>query len=387
MFGLLCQRFGVRNRLLSSLCHQRWRVSPSTIDWAVKHASESHSVHPTVQKLIVPIKENLISFCELYCHSKQELDEADQELDPVLDFQYLNEIKKNNEKEVDDLYARFDVDYLLLSLYDPQESHTEVLIEFRPGVGGNEACLFTRDLVNMYQKFSGNMGWDFTPLEDDETTLGGAKFFLAEIKGDNVWSIMQHEGGVVRVQRIPVTDSKGKMQTSSASITVLPKLKKVDFVLNPSDLKFEFKRSPGPGGQSVNTSNSACRITHIPSKISVNASAHNNLADNKELAMHLLQSRLADIAAAEHEQLISDKKKAQVTSRNRSDKCRTFNFMENRVVDHRTGASGDAWAMIENAEGLYEMAEELRRLRWEVKIKSVEEALEKAKKEVEIQTQ
>jgi len=225
---------------------------------------------------------------------------------------------------------------VLLLPRDPNDDRN-VIVEVRGAEGGEEANLFARDLFEMYRTFATRQGWTFEVLSASPSELGGYVEVTFLLKGDAVWSRMKHEAGPHRVQRVPVTESQGRIHTSSATVTVLPEAEEVDIVLDPNDLQFDVYRSSGPGGQSVNTTDSAVRVTHKPTGLVVSMQDEKSQLQNKERALKVLRSRLLRMEQDRQAAELSDARRSQVGGGGRSEKIRTYNFKENRVSDHRIG--------------------------------------------------
>ncbi|WP_328461872.1 peptide chain release factor 1 [Actinoplanes sp. NBC_00393] len=226
---------------------------------------------------------------------------------------------------------------------DPNDAK-DAIIEIKAGEGGQESALFAGDLLRMYTRYAERRGWVVEVIDSQESDLGGVKDISVAVKtrgvpegGHGVWSRMKWEGGVHRVQRVPVTESQGRIHTSAAGVLVLPEAEEVDVQIEPGDLRIDVFRSSGPGGQSVNTTDSAVRITHLPTGTVVSCQNEKSQLQNKESAMRILRSRLMAVAQEAADAAAGDARKAQVRTVDRSERVRTYNFPQNRITDHRIG--------------------------------------------------
>ena len=279
---------------------------------------------------------------------------ADEEADAELVEMANAEIEELSKKQEEAEHAL----KLLLLPKDSDDSRNAIL-EVRAGTGGDEAALFGSDLFAMYQRFAAQQGWRFEVMEISETGIGGYKEATANISGQDVFARLKYESGVHRVQRVPETEAGGRIHTSAATVAVLPEAQDVDIDINESDLRVDVFRASGPGGQSVNTTDSAVRITHLPTGIMVSQQDEKSQHKNRAKAMKILRARLYDAERARQQAERAASRKGQVGSGDRSERIRTYNFPQGRVTDHRINLTLYKLDKILNGEALDEVVEAL----------------------------
>lgn len=312
--------------------------------------------------------EDIVTKYRAYKSAQEQLSEnkemlSDGDLDPDMKELFQEDVKKL-EGEVEKIKDEIQI---LLIPKDPHDGKN-VFVEIRGGAGGDEAALFAHSLFRMYNKYAEDQRWKVEMMSVNETDIGGFKEVVFMVKGQGVYSKLKYESGVHRVQRVPETESQGRVHTSTATVAIMPEVDDVDVQINEKDLRIDVYRSSGNGGQSVNTTDSAVRITHIPSGIVISMQDEKSQLKNKEKAMQVLKARLFEEAERERNQAISDERRSQVGTGDRSERIRTYNYPQGRVTDHRIGLTlyrleafldGDLDEMI-NALTAYDQSEKLK---------------------------
>ncbi len=314
--------------------------------------------HSSLQPLVLKYRE----YKQLKSHHAQNLQVIAEESGE------LKHMALEENKELEVSLGKIEQDLKVLLLPKDPNDERNIILEIRAGAGGDEAGIFAGDLFKMYSKFADVQGWRIEILSSSSNDVGGMKEIIALITGSYVYSKLKHESGVHRVQRVPKTETQGRVHTSTVTVAVLPEADEVEVHIDPNDLRIDVFRSSGPGGQSVNTTDSAVRVTHLPTNMVVVCRDEKSQHKNKSKALKVLTSRLLEKKQQEQHDRISADRLGQVGSGDRSEKIRTYNFPQGRVTDHRVGVtvhqidafmSGDIGEMIAALTAFYQ-AEQLK---------------------------
>ena len=292
-----------------------------------KYAKELSELEPIVKKF------------QEYQQVKKSIAESKELLNESSSDEELRELAKLELSEMEDKVEPLEEELKVLLLPKDPNDEKNVILEIRAGTGGDEAALFGADLFRMYSRYAERRGWKTELMEMNETGIGGIKEAVLLIKGKGAYSRLKYESGAHRVQRVPETESSGRVHTSAATVAVLPEVDEVEVNLNPNDVRVDVYRSSGNGGQSVNTTDSAVRLTHIPTGTVVTCQDEKYQIKHKDKAFKVLAARLYDVMIREQTDEISQQRKSQVGSGDRSERIRTYNFPQGRVSDHRTGVT------------------------------------------------
>lgn len=282
----------------------------------------------------------MTKFKELYTtlqQAEEQKAEAEALVDDVADDPEMAELVEDELQEAEQTESEVYQQLLDLLCSDPEQEHDSIVMEIRSGTGGDEAALFAADLFRMYSHYAQVHNWKIKVMDKSVTDRGGFKYLIVNIRGGNVWDKLRYESGGHRVQRIPETESQGRIHTSLATVAVLPEAKEVDIKIDPEDLDVSFMRSQGPGGQSVNKVNSCVRMVHKPTGISVKCQEEKSQHKNRKLALKLLRTKLYERRQERQKEKRDELRRSQVGSGDRNERIRTYNFPQDRVTDHRIG--------------------------------------------------
>lgn len=278
--------------------------------------------------------EPVVNKYQEYRKVKEDLETAKEMLYEKID-EETKEFLKEEIKELEEKKESLEEELKVLLLPKDPNDHKNVIVEIRAGAGGDEAALFAGSLYRMYVRYAERNNWKVELMSSNEIGIGGFKEVIFMISGKGAYSRLKYESGVHRVQRVPETESSGRIHTSTATVAVLPEAEDIDIEINPSDLRIDVFRSSGNGGQSVNTTDSAVRVTHIPTGIVISCQDEKSQLKNKEKALKILKSRLYEMKLREQNEELAQMKRGQVGTGDRSERIRTYNFPQGRVTDHR----------------------------------------------------
>jgi peptide chain release factor 1 len=318
--------FPSHDELENKLSNLEKKLSDSALIANQREYTKVAQEHAQVTKLSALINR--------YQKVNDELAESKKMLEEEVDPELL-ELVNNEIEELGEQASIIENDITLLLLPKDPNDEKNILLEIRAGTGGDEAALFVGDLFKMYNRYADEVGWNVEIMNSSPIGIGGFKEIIALISGDKVYSRLKYESGVHRVQRVPETETQGRIHTSAVTVAVLPEVEEVEIEIDPNELRIDVFRSSGPGGQSVNKTESAIRITHLPTGLVVSCQDEKSQHKNKAKALKVLRARLLDKMAQDQHDKISENRKSQVGTGDRSERIRTYNYPQGRVTDHR----------------------------------------------------
>ncbi|GBR72987.1 peptide chain release factor 1 [Candidatus Termititenax aidoneus] len=281
--------------------------------------------------------KDIVEKYQEYKKTRQAVDDARSIMDDAAADKEIRELAESEWKTSAERLAVLEEELKFLLVPKDPDDNKNAILEIRQGTGGEEAALFASDLFSMYRRYAERNGWRFQVISLTEAEQGGFKEVIVEIGGEGIYGKMKYESGVHRVQRVPETEAQGRVHTSAATVAIMPEVEDVDIEINPADLKIDTYRSSGAGGQHINKTDSAVRITHLPTGVVVSCQDGRSQHANRDSAMRVLRSRIYEMQARERQQKEKDLRKMQVGSGDRSEKVRTYNYPQNRITDHRIG--------------------------------------------------